>query len=109
MIPSIVHGLKPIGVHNYFVYILTNKAKTVLYAGVTNNLGRRLEEHRNASLESFTGKYKCHYLLYYERFQFANDAIAREKEIKGWKRKKKMELIDSFNPHWLFLNNEVND
>ena len=101
--------MKPIGTHNYFVYIITNRIKTVLYTGVTNNLARRLTEHKLATDASFTGRYRCHYLLYYQRFQFIDDAITREKEIKGWNRKKKMELIDDFNPNWRFLNSQVSD
>ena len=101
--------MKPIGLHNYFVYIITNKAKTVLYTGLTNNLERRLSEHELSSTNGFTGKYKCHYLLYWERFQYVEAAIAREKEIKGWRRQKKVDLIDGFNPNWEFFNNSVKD
>ncbi|MDR2912117.1 MAG: GIY-YIG nuclease family protein [Alistipes sp.] len=92
----------------YFVYILTNVNKTVLYTGVTNNLERRLAEHRDESSEAsvFTGRYGVKYLLHYERFQRILDAIAREKEIKGWRREKKIKLIESENPHWKFLNEE---
>ncbi|MCF8278131.1 MAG: GIY-YIG nuclease family protein [Flavobacteriales bacterium] len=101
--------MKPLGLHNYFVYIITNKTKTVLYTGVTNNLERRLSEHKQPSTIRFTGKYKCHYLLYWERFQYVADAIAREKEIKGWRRQKKNELINGFNPNWEFLNDSVKE
>ena len=80
--------------HNYYVYILTNKNKGVLYIGVTNSLDQRLTEHNFAKSSSFTGKYNCHYLLYYEHFQYINRAIEREKQIKGWLRKKKEELIN---------------
>ena len=90
----------------YFVYILTNANKTVLYTGVTNDLERRLAEHEEGeSLESaFTKKYGVKYLIYYERFQRIIDAIAREKEIKGWRREKKVKLIELENPYWKFLN-----
>jgi putative endonuclease len=96
--------------HNYYVYILTNKAKTVLYTGVTNNLFRRLSEHNadaDQSGKTFAGKYKCRYLIYYEHFTQVTDAISREKEIKGWKRNKKNDLIQKMNPDWRFLNDEV--
>ncbi len=90
------------------MYILTNANKTVLYTGVTNSLERRLEEHEQGeSLENvFTKKYGVKYLLYYEKFQRIKDAIAREKEIKGWRREKKVKLIESENPYWKFLNEE---
>ncbi len=85
----------------YYVYILTNHSRTVLYIGVTNDLTRRLQEHIGDSLESkrtFTGKYNCTHLLYYEEFRQVNDAIAREKELKGWKRERKIELVRALNP-----------
>lgn len=70
--------------YNYFVYILTNKNKTVLYTGVTNNLALRLQQHENGDNKfSFTKKYSCYFLLYFERYQFIEHAIEREKEIKG--------------------------
>ena len=99
--------MKPIGTHNYFVYILTNKNKTVLYTGVTNELKNRLFWHEEDSKNRkthFTGKYNVFYLLYYERFQDVEQAIAREKQIKGWSRAKKEKLICEFNPEWNFLN-----
>ena len=102
--------MKPLGCHNYFVYIITNKYKTVLYTGVTNNLKQRLYEHEQDSKtnkKSFAGKYNCYYLIYFELFEYINHAIDREKQIKGWCRKKKEELISGFNPQWKFLNSEV--
>ena len=97
--------------HSYFVYILTNKNKTVLYTGVTNDLYRRLSEHfENAKPfrhSSFAGKYNAYHLLYYERYDWVENAIAREKEIKGWRRSKKEALINTLNPEWIFLNDEV--
>lgn len=101
--------MKPIGAHNYLVYILTNKIKTVLYTGMTNNLQRRLWEHEQPDNNRFTWKYNCRYLIYWERFQFAEAAIAREKQIKGWTRKKKEQLISEFNPKWRFLNDEIKE
>lgn len=97
--------------HNYFIYITTNKNKTVLYTGVTNDLYRRLSEHKENSIIlnhcSFAGKYKAYYLIYYEQFQHIENAIAREKEIKGWRRSKKEALINSINPEWRSLNDEI--
>jgi putative endonuclease len=93
--------------YRFYVYILTNKNKRVLYTGVTNDLERRLTEHYFNSNASFTGKYNCHFLLYFEEYQYINDAIAREKQIKGWIRKKKVELINSENPNWNFLNEKI--
>jgi putative endonuclease len=100
---------KTVGTHNYYVYILTNKSKTVLYIGVTNNLKERLYWHNNpeAHSKAFTSKYKCFYLIYYECFQSITDAIDREKQLKGWRREKKEKLISTFNSAWKFLNNEV--
>ena len=93
----------------YYVYILRNYKKTVFYTGVTNNLTQRIIEHYldKANVKTFTGKYSCFYLLYYECTRYINNAIAREKEIKGWRREKKMELIKTFNPALKFLNYEV--
>lgn len=96
--------------NNYFVYIITNKNKTVLYIGVTNNINKRLSQHYFDSQnqkKSFAGKYNCYYLLYYEFFEDINKAIKREKELKGWRREKKNKLISKHNPDWNFLNNEV--
>lgn len=101
--------MKPFGGHNYHVYILTNKNKTVLYTGVTNDLKVRVHQHKNPKphSKSFTARYNCYYLVYYEWFQYINKAIAREKQIKGWSRKKKEELITAFNPQWRFLNDDI--
>ena len=94
---------------SYSVYILTNKRQTVFYTGVTNNLEQRLIEHYVDRLEqkTFAGKYNCHFLLFYESYKYVNDAIAREKEIKGCTREKKAKLISDFNPEWRFLNEKL--
>lgn len=84
----------------YYVYILTNKTDSVMYIGVTNNLRRRLNEHKNEQVEGFTKKYHVHKLIYFEEYSEVNDAIAREKELKHWKRVKKKLLIKSKNPNW---------
>ena len=104
--------MKPIGTHNYFVYILTNKNKTTIYTGVTNDLQHRLWQHKEESESSrrtFVGRYNCTNLIYFEHFDYIEDAIDREKEIKGWTRKKKDVLIEKFNPTWRFLNNEIEE
>ena len=95
--------------YNYYVYIVTNATKNVLYTGVTNDLNRRLQEHFENRGEpgTFAGRYFCYYLVYYEHFSSIEDAIAREKQIKGWSRKKKNILIDSFNPGWKTLNKTI--
>nr|WP_320020550.1 GIY-YIG nuclease family protein [uncultured Draconibacterium sp.] len=95
--------------HNYFVYIVTNKNKTVLYIGVTNDLQRRVYEHENGLIPGFTKKYNCHFLIYYEHFQNIDDAIVREKEIKKWRREKKENLISETNLNWNFLNTQIYD
>ena len=87
-------------VRYYFVYILTNKYNTVLYVGVTNNLERRIFEHKNGLTDGFSKKYKLTKLIYFEEFNSINDALVSEKKIKGWLRKKKIELINSKNPQW---------
>ena len=89
----------------YYVYIMTNKSRT-LYIGVTNNLIRRVYEHKNKLIEGFTKKYNIQFLVYYESGLDINSAITREKEIKGWIRKKKIALIDSVNPQWKDLSEE---
>ncbi|RYY33752.1 MAG: GIY-YIG nuclease family protein [Sphingobacteriaceae bacterium] len=95
--------------YNYYVYITTNYSKTVLYIGVTNDLRSRLYQHtqNKGTNNSFTGKYYCSYLVYYEHFSNIEHAIEREKEIKKWRREKKIFLIQTQNPEWRFLNKEV--
>ncbi len=79
--------------HQYFVYILSNKSRT-LYIGVTNKLFFRMEQHRNGDFDGFTKRYKIYRLVYFERFQYINNAIAREKQLKGWLRMRKVALIE---------------
>jgi putative endonuclease len=96
------------GIYNFYVYILTNKAKTVLYTGMTNNLKRRLHEHKSKlNPNSFTAKYNVSYLLYYEHYGWVQQAIEREKEIKLLKRDRKLELIKNFNTNLDFLNDTI--
>jgi putative endonuclease len=95
------------GIYNFYVYIITNKAKTVLYTGMTNNLRRRLQEHNEKlNPNCFTAKYNVEFLLYYEHYSSVQQAIAREKEIKLMKRDNKLELIQSSNPNLDFLNDK---
>ena len=77
---------------------MSNKTRSVLYIGVTNDLFRRFNEQRNGAIAGFTFKYKCHYLVYFEEYNSIDDAIAREKVLKGWRREKKNILIASINP-----------
>ncbi len=84
----------------YYVYILTNWNNRVLYIGVTNNLQRRVYEHKNGLVDGFTKKYNVHKLVYVENCGEITDAIAREKQLKGWLRKRKNELVESKNPTW---------
>ena len=83
----------------YYVYILTNKSGT-LYTGVTANLRGRVRQHKNKQVEGFTKKYSINRLVYYETFSDVWSAIAREKQIKGWVRSKKVDIIASVNPDW---------
>ena len=82
----------------YYTYIMSNKNNTVLYIGVTNDLKRRVEEHKSGLIPGFTRKYNCHKLVHYETFSDINQAIEREKTLKGWIRKRKDELINMYNP-----------
>lgn len=86
--------------HNYYVYILTNKARGVLYIGVTGGLDDRMERHLNKEGSAFTKKYNITELVYFEEFQYINDAIAREKQLKRWRRNWKINLIEAGNPNW---------
>ncbi|MDD3804205.1 MAG: GIY-YIG nuclease family protein [bacterium] len=88
------------GLSDVYVYILTNKNKTVLYTGVTNNIIRRIYEHKQGFINGFAEKYRTRILIYYECFDSIYEAIKREKTLKGWKRKKKEELINKINPTW---------
>jgi putative endonuclease len=91
----------------YCVYIMTNAHNTVLYTGVTNNLARRVYEHKNGLGSAFTKKYNVNKLVYYEIGNSIHSAIAREKQIKGGSRKKKVDLINSLNPEWKDLYEEI--
>ena len=90
----------------YFVYILTNANNRVLYTGVTNNLQRRLYEHKNGLVDGFTKTYNVHKLVYFDSTDDVSSAIAREKQIKGWTRAKKTALIEAMNPDWHDLSTD---
>jgi len=92
------------GKHSYYVYIMTNPSHTVLYVGVTNNLKRRVHEHKHKLVEGFTSKYNVTYLVYDEETSDVRAAIAREKQIKGWVRARKVALIEASNPAWRDLS-----
>lgn len=87
----------------YYVYIMTNRSRT-LYTGMTNNLERRVYDHKNKITPGFTSKYNIDRLVYYEATNDVHVAIEREKQIKGWLRAKKITLIESVNPHWRDLS-----
>jgi len=91
----------------YYIYIMTNKRNTVLYTGVTNNLKKRIYEHKAKLVAGFTKKYNINKLVYYEIFDNMYNAIAREKQIKAGSRKKKFNLINSINPRWKDLYDEL--
>jgi putative endonuclease len=88
----------------FYVYMMTNRSRVVLYTGITNSLMRRIWQHQNGEIEGFTKTYNVTRLVYYERFNDPRDAIAREKEIKGWRRKKKNALVETMNPKWMDLS-----
>jgi len=87
----------------YYVYIMCSRSGT-LYTGITSNLRRRVDEHKRKAVPGFTSKYNVTRLVYFERTGDAGAALAREKEIKGWRRAKKLELIESRNPQWADLS-----
>ena len=89
------------------IYILTNKRNGTLYTGVTSNLTKRIAQHKNKDIEGFTSKYDCALLVYYEMHNTMEQAILREKQIKGGSRKKKLALIESFNSDWIDLYQRI--
>ncbi|HEU0164644.1 MAG TPA: GIY-YIG nuclease family protein [Thermomicrobiales bacterium] len=90
---------------DFFVYILANSKRTI-YIGVTNSLERRLWEHRGGITTGFASEHGCDQLVYFEDFASPRDAIAREKQVKGWRREKKIALIEAANPDWLDLGED---
>jgi putative endonuclease len=94
-----------LGMKQYFVYIMSSKSGT-LYTGMTNDLQKRVYQHKNKLFEGFTSKYDVNRLVYFETFGDVRDAIAREKQIKSWRRSKKLALIESMNRKWQDLSEE---
>ena len=92
---------------NYYVYILASKKNGTLYIGVTNNLLKRVKQHKQRSIEGFTRKYNVDKLVYFEQTENVHLAIQREKQLKKWNRKWKMRLIEEFNPEWQDLFKEI--
>ncbi|WP_248722612.1 GIY-YIG nuclease family protein [Seonamhaeicola sp. ML3] len=93
-------------IHQYYLYILTNKRNGTLYIGVTNNLERRMFEHKNKLVDGFTKQYGLDKLMYFETYQYINDAIKREKNMKKWKRAWKIKLIEEDNSSWEDLSKD---
>lgn len=93
---------------SYFVYILASRKHGTLYVGVTNDIARRIDEHRRGIASGFTKKYRVHQLVYAETHDDANEAIGREKAIKEWKRAWKVQLIEKANPEWEDLTASLN-
>jgi putative endonuclease len=91
--------------HHYYVYLMSSRTR-VLYCGMTNSLASRVAEHKNGAYAGFSADYKCHRLVWYEHFKYVNNAIDREKQIKRWRRDKKLALILEMNPAWVDLSEE---
>mgnify|MGYP000282967608 CR=1 FL=1 len=90
--------------HQYYLYIISNKHNSTLYIGVTNDLERRMFEHKNKLVSGFTAKYNVNKLMYFEDFQYVNDALKREKQLKNWNRQWKIDLIEKENKEWKDLS-----
>jgi len=95
--------------NRYYVYIMTNWCNTVLYTGMTNNLERRVYEHKNKTFDGFSSKYNTNKLVYYDCTNDVNAAIEKEKQIKGWTRKRKAEMVTQNNPNWMDLSEDWTD
>ena len=95
-------------IHQYYIYILTNKRNGTLYIGITNDLERRLFEHKHKLIHGFTNKYNLDKLVYFEQYQYVNDAIKREKQLKNWNRQWKIDLIETENKEWNDLSFDWN-
>lgn len=92
--------------YQFYVYILANKKSGTLYIGLTNDLERRMFEHKNGVVSGFTKRYGLKRLIYFEQFQYVNDAIKREKQLKNWNRQWKIDLIEKENPDWKDLSHD---
>ena len=91
-------------IHQYWVYMLTNKHRNVLYIGFTNNLERRMREHKSGAIPGYSNMYNCVMLVYFEEYNNVHQAIAREKQLKGWQRSWKDALVVRMNPQWKDLS-----
>ena len=89
---------------NYYVYIMSNESNSTIYIGITNDINRRVYEHKTKMIEGFTKRYNITKLVYVEETSDVYSAISREKQLKGWTRKKKNELIETINPNWKDLS-----
>ena len=92
---------------SYYVYILSSRRNGTLYVGMTNNLVKRIWEHKNKKVDGFTEKYNVHHLVYFEQYTNPESAIGREKQIKKWNRQWKLRLIEENNPQWKDLYEEI--
>ncbi len=92
---------------NYYIYMMANKTNSTIYIGVTSDLIKRVWQHKNKLVDGFTKHYNLNKLVYYEETTDATSAIAREKQLKGWKREKKNRLIESINPNWKDLYDDI--
>ena len=92
---------------SYYTYMMSNYTNTVLYTGVTNDLERRVQEHKSGSIPGFTQRYRCNKLVYYESFSEIDQAIRREKLIKEYRREKKNQLVESINPEWRDISDGI--
>ena len=93
--------------YDFWVYIMRNQHDSVLYIGMTNDLSRRITEHRSGDIPGFTTDYRCHKLVYHEHYSKVEDTIAREKQLKRWSRTKKISLIGRVNPRWVNLADDI--
>ncbi len=105
--PDTKHPMKYKNQKNYYVYIMASKRNGTLYIGITNDLIKRTWQHKNNLADGFTKRYKCHTLVYYEQTNEVISAIEREKQLKKWKRKWKLDLIEKQNPEWQDLYNNL--
>ncbi|SRR5260370_11468780 len=93
--------------YDFWVYMMTNQSDSVLYIGLTNDLSRRVTKHRSGEVPGFTSDYRCHKLVYWEHYSDIEETIAREKQLKRWSRGKKITLVETKNPRWMDLFDEI--
>jgi putative endonuclease len=102
--PLLIFPMKP-----GYIYIMASERNGTIYTGVTSSLLRRIEEHKSGIVEGFSKKYNCKFCVYYEYFEDINLAIVREKQLKWWNRKQKLKLIESINPEWNDLTEQIKE